>query len=98
VNLDWEHETLRQYSDRLGRRPAVVVSFAPFPFAARIPKEYPQLKMINWFEWNKDEAEVNGTVDWRSAGSLAVAAAYTADLPNWFRFVEPPQICTPAAR
>src|SRR6478735_8264948 len=34
VNLDWEHETLRQYSGGLGRRPAVVVSFAPFPFAA----------------------------------------------------------------
>jgi hypothetical protein len=66
-------------------------------FDPRVPKEYPQLKMINWFEWNKNETEVNGTVDWRSAGSPAVAAAYTAELPDWFRFAEPPQMCTPAA-
>jgi hypothetical protein len=54
--------------------------------------------MINWFEWNKNEAEVNGTVDWRSAGSPAVAAAYAADLPDWFRFAEAPRMCTPAAQ
>lgn len=34
VNPDWEHETLQEYSDNLGRRPAVVVSFAAFPFSA----------------------------------------------------------------
>ena len=66
-------------------------------FDPRILHEYPRLKMINWFEWNKNETEVNGVVDWRSAGSPAIAAAYTADIPDWFRFAEEPRACTPVA-
>src|SRR3954447_6419901 len=33
VNLDWEHQTLQEYGKHLGRRPAVVVSFASFPLS-----------------------------------------------------------------
>ncbi|MFE4837298.1 glycoside hydrolase family 26 protein [Arthrobacter sp. NPDC056691] len=65
-------------------------------FDARIPKDYPQLKMINWFEWNKNEVEVKAVVDWRSAGTPAIAKAYTADLPDWFQFAQEPKECTPA--
>ena len=54
-------------------------------FDPRIPTEYPLLKMINWFEWNKNEVEVTAVVDWRSAGTPAVAEAYLADLPEWFQ-------------
>jgi hypothetical protein len=64
-------------------------------FDPGIPEEYPQLKMINWFEWNKTEVEVNAVVDWRSAGTPSVAAAYTAELPAWFRFAVQPPACTP---
>jgi len=35
VNLDWERDTLADYASRLGRRPAVAVSFARFPLAAQ---------------------------------------------------------------
>lgn len=66
-------------------------------FDPSIPEEYPRLKMINWFEWNKNEVEVKAVVDWRSVGTPAVADAYTAELPEWFRFAEPPTACTPAS-
>ncbi|HEY60498.1 MAG TPA: hypothetical protein G4N92_07445 [Anaerolineae bacterium] len=43
---------------------------------------YPGIKMINWFEWNKPESEVGGTIiDWRTLGSPAVAEQFRADLP-----------------
>lgn len=62
-----------------------------------IPEDYPQLKMINWFEWNKNEVEVKATVDWRSVGNPDVAKAYTADLPDWFHFADEPNSCTPGS-
>jgi hypothetical protein len=66
-------------------------------FDPQIPKDYPQLKMINWFEWNKQEVEVKAAVDWRSVGTPGIAEAYIADLPGWFRFAEEPAACTPGA-
>ncbi len=64
-------------------------------FDPRIPTEYPLLKMINWLEWKKNEVEVAAVVDWRSAGTPAVAEAYIADLPEWFRFAAEPSGCSP---
>ncbi|HEX5755323.1 MAG TPA: glycosyl hydrolase, partial [Arenimonas sp.] len=29
-----------------------------------IPQRFPNLKLINWFEWDKHEVEINGRVDW----------------------------------
>ncbi|MFE4542239.1 glycosyl hydrolase [Arthrobacter sp. NPDC056727] len=66
-------------------------------FDLRIPRDYPQLKMINWFEWNKNEVEVKAVVDWRSAGTPAITKAYTAELPDWFHFAPGPKSCTPAS-
>ncbi|WP_231554406.1 glycoside hydrolase family 26 protein [Arthrobacter sp. L77] len=37
VNLEWGRETLAEYSDKLGDRPAVAVTFADFPFAPEDP-------------------------------------------------------------
>jgi hypothetical protein len=65
-------------------------------FDPRIPAEYPQLRMINWFEWKKTEVEVTAEVDWRSAGTPGMADSYTAELPAWFRFAETPTGCTPS--
>jgi hypothetical protein len=43
---------------------------------------HPGLKMINWFEHAKPEAEIGGaTIDWRATGSPEIAAAFQADLP-----------------
>jgi hypothetical protein len=66
-------------------------------FDQRIPEDYPQLKMVNWFEWNKHEVEVDAVVDWRSTASSPIAQAFTADLPEWFRFADQPQPCVPGS-
>lgn len=44
---------------------------------------YPEIKMINWFEWIKPEDEAGGAlVDWRALGSPAIAEKFRADLPR----------------
>lgn len=65
-------------------------------FDPAIPKDYPALKMINWFEWDKNEVEVKATVDWTATKDPLVREAYTAALPDWFTFAETPEKCTPA--
>ncbi|MET1035664.1 MAG: glycosyl hydrolase [Arthrobacter sp.] len=62
-------------------------------FDAELPRDYPQLKMVNWFEWDKHEVEVGGRVDWRAAGNPRTADAYTADLPEWYLFAGERQPC-----
>ena len=62
-------------------------------YSADIPTRFPQLKMINWFEWNKYEVEINDTVDWRAAGSTAIRSAYLSDLPSWGRYAQDLQTC-----
>ena len=56
--------------------------------------QFPQLKMINWFEWVKDEIEVKGRVDWTVTKTPAVRDAFTAALPDWFRY-GPSESCQP---
>lgn len=55
--------------------------------------DYPQVKMINWFEWRKHEAEVDGTIDWRATGRPAMNRAYVDDLPAWFHYAGGPAAC-----
>jgi hypothetical protein len=56
-------------------------------FAPDIERDFPRLRMINWFEWRKAESEVGGAViDWRSTSTPEVSAAFRADLPGWLRF------------
>ena len=65
-------------------------------FDPAIPKNYPALKMINWFEWDKNEVEVKATVDWTATKDPQVREAYTAALPDWFTFAEAPDKCSSA--
>lgn len=65
-------------------------------FDPSIPRDYPALKMINWFEWDKNEVEVKATVDWTATKDPQVREAYTAALPDWFTFAEAPAKCSPA--
>lgn len=55
-------------------------------FAADTLEQVPGLAMINWFEWNKFEVEVDGDVDWTIGSDPQIAQAFTADLPDWVRF------------
>ena len=62
-------------------------------FADETQQSFPQLKMINWFEWNKYEIEINDTVDWRAAGSPAIRDAFVNDLPSWLRYAQDVRSC-----
>ncbi|MFJ4206960.1 glycoside hydrolase family 26 protein [Paenarthrobacter sp. NPDC089675] len=63
-------------------------------FAPATHRQFPQLKMINWFEWDKTEVEVKGRVDWTITNTPAIREAFTAALPGWFRY-GPDQACKP---
>jgi len=67
-------------------------------FDPAIPRDYPALKMINWFEWDKNEVEVKATVDWTATKDAKVREAYSAALPDWFTFAEAPAECSPAEK
>lgn len=63
-------------------------------FASEIPTRFPMVKMINWFEWNKQEVEVHGIVDWRALGTSTTQGAFVADLPSWLKFGGDIKDCT----
>lgn len=62
-------------------------------FSAETHRRFPQLKMINWFEWRKFEIEINDWVDWRAAGAPAIKDAFVADLPDWLRYADSVDAC-----
>lgn len=47
---------------------------------------FPNLKMINWFEWDKNEVEVNGRIDWTVTNTPAIRDSFTAALPGWLAY------------
>lgn len=63
-------------------------------FSEETHERFPNLKMINWFEWLKYEIEINDDVDWRAAGSDHVRDAFVADLPSWLRYAEDTDTCS----
>ena len=65
-------------------------------FSPAIPAGYPQLKMINWFEWDKNETEIKGRVDWTVTDSAEVRDAFTSALPDWLKY-GPDSSCEPPA-
>jgi hypothetical protein len=62
-----------------------------------LPQLLPRLAMVNWFEWDKQEVEIGGRVDWTAAGSDDVRAAYRDELPEWGRWAADVPTCPPAA-
>ncbi|WP_225437199.1 glycoside hydrolase family 26 protein [Arthrobacter sedimenti] len=62
-------------------------------FDPEIPERFPQLKMVNWFEWNKIEPEVGAAVDWTAVEEPAIRSEFTAALPDWYRFAKEPDTC-----
>jgi hypothetical protein len=55
-------------------------------FSPQTAAQFPQLKMINWFEWDKNEAEVNGRIDWTVTNTPTVRDAFTTALPGWLHY------------
>lgn len=63
-------------------------------FSPATTTAFPQLKMINWFEWDKNEAEVKGRVDWTVTNTAEIRDAFTAAMPDWLRY-GPDTSCAP---
>lgn len=55
-------------------------------YADDIPEQLPQLRMVNWFEQDKLEVEIDGSVDWTATRDETVREAYLDALPDWARF------------
>jgi Glycosyl hydrolase family 26 len=64
-------------------------------FAEQTARQFPQLKMVNWFEWDKNEVEVKGKVDWTVTNTPQMREAFTSSLPGWLRY-GPADTCQPA--
>ncbi|MFP3714500.1 glycoside hydrolase family 26 protein [Puerhibacterium sp. TATVAM-FAB25] len=54
-------------------------------FSDDVHVRFPDLRLVNWFDWDKHEVEVDAQVRWSLSGDPAVAEAFRADLPSWVR-------------
>ena len=54
--------------------------------AEDLSDRFPQLKVINWFEWRKVEAEVGSEVDWTVTQDPETLAAFQSAVPSYLRF------------
>jgi hypothetical protein len=54
-------------------------------FADEVHDQLPQVRLVNWFDWDKHEVEVGAEVRWSLSGDADVAEAFRADLPAWVR-------------
>jgi hypothetical protein len=50
-----------------------------------VARDFPGVKMINWFEWRKFETEVGDVVDWTVSRDPGLARDFMFDLtnPHW---------------
>jgi hypothetical protein len=89
-------ETAALFAPEAGGEPELAIKQAWWSqlFDPGTAAQFPQLKMINWFEWDKDEPEVKGRVDWTITNTPQIREAFTAALPDWFQY-GPAQSCTP---
>ena len=55
-------------------------------FDPALGESLPGLAMVNWFEWNKYEVEVDGGVDWTIGGDPAITEGFVSALPPWVVF------------
>ncbi|MHA7145302.1 glycoside hydrolase family 26 protein [Arthrobacter sp. TmT3-37] len=62
-------------------------------FAPTVQERFPQLKMVNWFEWNKMEPEVGAPVDWTVLENDTTRTSFTSALPDWYHYAPKPQTC-----
>ncbi|MDO8705323.1 MAG: glycosyl hydrolase [Sulfuricaulis sp.] len=51
-------------------------------FNQQVARDFPGIKMINWFEWKKFESEVGGVIDWRVTFDPEITKAFMNDLPR----------------
>ena len=66
-------------------------------FSSETATRFPQLHMINWFEWNKFEPEVKAKVDWTIGNDDVVRKAFVGDIPAWLIPARPGSACAASA-
>jgi hypothetical protein len=54
-------------------------------FSAEGRSRFPLLRLINWFEWRKHEAEVDAIVDWRITADDGLRARFLAAMSDGYR-------------
>jgi hypothetical protein len=84
-----ETAALVNTSRNMSRQLAIKQAWWRQVLAADIPTRFPDLKMINWFEWDKYEVQVHARVDWTATVNPAVREAFIRQLPHWLRFGQP---------
>ncbi len=55
-------------------------------FRADLPRRFPLLRGILWFEHDKEELGAQARVDWTVTRDAQVRRAFVRDLPDWLRF------------
>ncbi|MFF2489008.1 hypothetical protein ACFVSU_21595 [Microbacterium sp. NPDC058062] len=55
-------------------------------FAEETRAKFPELHLVNWFEWVKFEPEVNDNVAWSALDDTTTRQAFITDLPRWVHF------------
>jgi hypothetical protein len=79
-------ETAAFFAPDAGGSPVVVkAAWAAQVYDDALHERVPSLRMINWFEWVKHEAEVDAQVDWTATLDPAVRSAHLDTLPDWLR-------------
>ncbi len=59
-------------------------------FTANLASQYSQIKMINWFEWNKYETEVKATVDWTVTRDADTLTKFRDAMPGYLLYAGQP--------
>jgi hypothetical protein len=56
-------------------------------FSEETRERFSRIGMINWFEWQKQEPEVDREIDWRLAGESALGRSLLDGAPEgWLAF------------
>ena len=63
-------------------------------FASSVPKDLPDLRMINWFEWDKFEQQTHSFIDWAVTDVPAIRKAFVAALPSWLTYGSRSGLCS----
>lgn len=62
-------------------------------FSENTRSEFPNIRLINWFNWDKHEPEADGIVRWSITSDQRIADAFRSDLPDWVTTAEDVTTC-----
>ncbi|MEO8570419.1 MAG: hypothetical protein ABI553_01850 [Chloroflexota bacterium] len=58
-------------------------------FGAATRAAFPRIRMVNWFEWRKQESEIGKVIDWRLGSNPSLARSLLNAAPDWLVFAHP---------